>query len=144
MKPIVAVAAVALLFAACSSPSAPKFQITLSGPTPLHGFETTESGDSVYQCDYQVTATATGGTAGEVATWTGGREFFQREDGRTSQSTITDAASYWGGNATISSGSTETGYNRAWWNEPFQTTIFFYYSTAQEALDSASFAFDCE
>lgn len=141
---------VAVLLAACSSDrtAAPGLQVALTGPATVQGFQSTDdTGRVVYRCNFTLTATATGGSPGEVATWTGGHFMFFHHDGTTSSSAVSVAneEALLGGNAGLPSGTSASGNDTFWTgtDAPFRLNVVFYFSTPETATDSAVYNMTC-
>jgi hypothetical protein len=125
-----------VVVAACSSSStAPKLQtlrLSVVGPGTVQGHDTTISGNASYVCYYRLTATASGGSPGDVATWGGGHATFTlASDGRVSSSVIATAAAFFAGNPSVAAGTEVSGNDYAWWSGPFSHSLTFYYGTPQ-------------
>ena len=135
-----------LSIAACGSSSTSpeqKLVVTLSGPATVQGRDTTESGAALYYCDFQLTAKASGGTAGEVATWGNSHyTYTQTSDGYTYTGSD-PAPRYFDGDSEIETGTEETQGHIASWLGPFSLALVLYYSTLQGTSDSATYSFSC-
>jgi hypothetical protein len=140
---------VAGIIAACSSSTAPKDRITVSlaGPANVQGFLTTINGATVYRCDIVLTATASGGNSGDVATWQGGYYRFTHFDNTTSTTTFSDAQRWFAGHATqFATGTQVTGndYFYSVTQRPFQLHLELSYSAPRVAQDSVGYDLACQ
>ncbi len=142
---------IAVLLAACASDktAAPGLQVALTGPATVQGFQSTDdTGRVVYRCNFRITATATGGSPGEAATWTGGHFTFFHHDGTTSSSAVSVAKeeTLLGGNTELPSGTLASGNDTFWTGSdaPFRLNVAFYFSTPQTATDSATYNMMCQ
>jgi len=140
----------AVVLVACSSSTAPQDRITvaLAGPATAQGFLTTVNGNSVYRCDVSMTATASGGNAGDVATWQGGHTRFTHFDGTFSDQSYTDAQRFFDGNPTsLATGTTLRGSDDYFYTgtqRPFSVRVVLYYSAPRVNRDSASYDLACQ
>jgi hypothetical protein len=142
---------VAVLLAACSSDktAAPGLQVALTGPATVQGFQSTDdTGRVVYRCDFMITATATGGSPGDVATWTGGHFTFFHQNGTTASSAIAVAneEGLLGGNTGLPSGTSASGNDSFYTGSdaPFHLNVVFYFSTPHTTTDSAVYNMACQ
>jgi hypothetical protein len=140
----------ASLLAACGSHKAlaPGLEVTLSGPANVQGFQDTISGQLVYRCNILLTATATAGSPGDAATWTGGHDHFQHQDGTSTSHPLNeqDVAGLLNENTALPAGTSVTGsdYFYTQTDRPFQLSLVFYYSTPETSNDSTSYGFSCQ
>jgi hypothetical protein len=142
---------VAVLLAACASDktAAPGLQVALTGPAAVQGFQSTDdTGRVVYRCNFIITATATGGSPGDAATWSGGHFTFFHQDGTTASSAISVAneEGLLGGNTELPSGTSASGNDSFYTGSdaPFRLNVVFYFSTPQTAIDSAAYNMTCQ
>jgi hypothetical protein len=143
---LVLVALGAVVCAACGSSTAPtpKLVLTVSGPATVQGHDTTLNGQPVHLCLYALTATASGGKPGDVATWSGGHfTLTLTRTGRQSSQTISAADAYFDDNPEVAAGTEASGGGYAYWSGPFSLRNTFYYSTPQTTTDSATYAMSC-
>jgi hypothetical protein len=146
-----AVVFAAVVFAACASDktTAPGLQVAITGPATVQGFQSTDdTGRTVYRCDFIITATATGGSPGDAAMWTGGHFTFLHKDGTTSSTvmSVANEEGLLGGNTELPSGTTTSGndYFYTGSDAPFRLNVVFYFSTPQTATDSAVYNMMCQ
>jgi hypothetical protein len=138
----------AIFVAACGSHAAaaptPQLIVTLTGPATVQGRDTTVSGQAVYYCDFQLTATATGGSAGQGATWGGAHYTYTlASTGATSGNAIAQASAFFSGNPGVSTGTDVSQVHFAGWSSPFELSLVLYYSTPRSSSDSAMYNFSC-
>jgi hypothetical protein len=145
-----------LLLVACSSsttaptpssgtPPVNGLVVHVSGLGVVQGHDTIIGGGAEYVCHYQLTAAATGGSAGQVATWGGGSERFTlASSGRMSNKAVAAADAFFGDQPVISTGTQVTGNDASWWVGPFSHSLTFYYSTPHTTTDSVTFSFRCQ
>ncbi len=136
----------ASLALACSSskPTQPALALTVTGGSSYQGRDTTIGGEAKYVCDYTMLATASGGSADEVATWGGGHETWKlASDGRLSSNVIPAADVYFGNNPEVPAGTQVSGAGYAYWDGSFSLSKTFYYSTPQSSNDSTTYSFQC-
>ncbi len=134
----------AIVVAGCSHATAPRFVVAISGPATEQAFDTTENGVDYKMCESSLNATATGGSSHEEATWGSLAFKYVRADGVEYSGSEPTAAAFFGGNETIESGSSETGFVTGSWTQSFTLYLTFYYSTPQTSRDSATFSFACQ
>ena len=126
----------------------PQVLVTLSGPSTVQGFHTTNSGGApVYECSFTLTATATGGNPGNIAYWTGGSDTFVHFDGSTDQQTLTvaDVENLMLAQGGVASGESlnASDYFYTGTNQPFQLTLVFNYAATGEHSRSATYSMSC-
>jgi hypothetical protein len=141
------VAVSAALLSACGSSTAPnpKLRITLTGPATYVGRDTTFGSMAFYSCVTRVTATASGGKPGQVATWaTGHYTLTLASTGQRDSSSLQAASQYFGGSPILATGTQVSGTSLTYWSGPFSLSETFYYSTPQEQIDSATYSFACQ
>jgi hypothetical protein len=137
----------ALLAAACDLSTAPnQLRVTLSGPQVIQGSVMVVNNVSVYGCNYPLTATATGGSTNEVATWIAAYWSSSQKD----TAYATDVSAIFPDNPTLASGTSVTVNQVATVPLPagpsatFEYAISVYYSTPQNSYASAAYSFVCE
>ena len=139
-----------VLIAACGSDKStgPQLVLTLSGPSTVQGFQDTISAQPVYQCDFTLTATASGGSPGDAGTWTGGHDIFLHQDGTSTAHVLqaSDVADLVGASAEIPGGTAVRGndYFYTQTDRPFQLSMVFYYSTPEASIDSTTYHMACQ
>ena len=124
--------------------TSPELIVTLSGLSPLQGYDTTISGQPAYVCHFRAEADATGGSPGEVATWGAAYyEYTLTSDGQTNSHTLPYADAFFSNTPTIPAGGNQTSAVTAWYTGPFSIHIGLDYSVPQAATDSATYTFRC-
>ncbi len=139
---------------ACShsptDPTTPPFIVTVTGPSSVKGQVDTINGTVHYTCSYTLKAAASGGSAGEVATWVADGGTITFSNGQVF-GPFTDAnpSEFFNANSTIAAGPqqswaeqivTPAGYPVS----PFQLALVVYYSTRQTSRDSATYSLTCQ
>jgi hypothetical protein len=146
--PQFAVSTIVLIAAACSSGSAPapRLRVTLTGPPTAQGFLTTQGANTVYRCDVSLSGTVTGGSSGDVGTWSGGYFRFTHADGSSDASSFPDPQRFFDGNATSFTVGTRLIGNDYFYSgtqRPFQVHLVLYYAAPHVTRDSAVYDLAC-
>jgi hypothetical protein len=136
----------ALALAACSTtgPNTP-LTVSLAGSQVEQGAPALVNGVASYACNYTLIATAIGGSAGEMATWTAATW----STNVTTGSFEASVGDLFPSNPTIASDSTVTQTEQAAIplppgpNASFQYNLTLYYSTLTANMDSTKFTFIC-
>jgi hypothetical protein len=148
MRRFVVVLGAAIVAAACGSHTAtaptPPLVVALTGPATVQGLDTTKSGQAFLYCDYQLTATASGGSAGEVATWGSATYTYVLASNGETYSNTDQASAYFDGDPVVPGGSDVSQGHVAGWVGPFKMYLVLYYSTPQSSTDSALYNFSCQ
>ncbi len=136
----------ALLATACTESTAPGgLHVTLTGPHVVQGSVMVVNDTAFYGCNYPLTATATGDSTNEVATWISAYWSSSLKD----TAYATDVSAIFPNNPTLTTGTSVTADQVATVPLPGAVTTFgysisLYYSTPQNSYQSAAFSFVCE
>jgi hypothetical protein len=147
MRRFVVVLGTIVITAGCGSSGTaptPKLVVMVTGPATVQGHDTTIAATSEYVCYYQLTATASGGSAGEVATWKGGHStFVLGATGQTIPNPFSNADVFFGDDPLVTTTVPVNGADYNYWAGPFSASFTFYYSTPQTSTDSATYSLSC-
>jgi hypothetical protein len=152
MRRFVVVLGTAIVATACGSHTAvaptPHLVVTLSGASIVKGYQdSTTNGTLGYTCPFHVTATATGGSPGEAASWLGGYFTVLFPNGGVDEYTFPSPAQFDHGDSTIEAGAQAILSPLPVGVTPpssFQLSLTLYYGTLQSPYDSAAFSFTCQ
>lgn len=124
------------------------FELAVTSPGTITATRSTDDrGLPVVRCDYQITATATGGGAGAAATWDGARLEWQRHRVDAVPAVTEHSAaevSSWFAVDRVRSGTSATASRAAWWNAPFNLTTTIRYRTATGELRTSVAYLTCQ
>jgi hypothetical protein len=111
----------------------------------VQGHDTAVGAQTDYVCYYELIATASGGSAGQVATWGSGHYTeVLTATGETFSGTIGVADAYFGYDPVVPAGTRVSGNDYGYWTGPYSLSLTFYYSTPETSEDSATYHFACQ
>ena len=121
------------------------FVVTIAGPTMVLGHDTTVSTANALVCYLNVIASASGGTASDVATWGAAHEIRVLEGtSDTVNKVFPKGDTFFGDDPQLAHGAEVEGKGYEYWTGPFTVTFAFYYSTPETSLDSAMYKYTCQ
>lgn len=141
---------VVLLMAACggaTEPTPPPLALTLSSDMTVTGTRTAQpDGSTLILCPFQITATVTGGRAGDAVIWDGGQDV--NYDATGAELNIVPFAQTdlvnWFGSDRIVTGSSVTARLHMQWTAPFSSVQTYRYHLPTGEERAATWRLTCQ
>lgn len=123
----------------------PPLVVSITTQQIVSGATATRDGFTVYECAFEISASASGGAVGDFAEWEAASGDFQlKSNGARDQFSLgVSELVEWFGSDRIITGRTLTAERITWWSGPFTLSIAFRYRMPSGELRSSTYFLDC-
>jgi hypothetical protein len=144
MKRFLLVSALATFGCSDQSPD-PPLVVTITPSATVTGASRIQDGETVYGCDYLVTASATGGKGGDAALWHSANTHWRlTSTGETHDNQLTrDEVNSFFGSDRVLTGQSATANRTALWFGPFTLLHEFFYTLPNGKQGRGEFLLTC-